>query len=142
MNTHIIINFLREKGLKVTSQRLAICSFILSRKDHPTAEQIFQELRDEYPTISLGTIYKTLHLLKDLGLIQELGFNNGSIRYDPDMELHVNMICSKCGKIYDYKTKNVKNLWESILSELNVKPVGQRIDVYYECDDCKDINST
>ncbi len=142
MNTHNIINFLREKGLKVTSQRLAICSFILSRKDHPTAEQIFQELRDEYPTISLGTIYKTLHLLKDLRLIQELGFNNGSIRYDPDMELHVNMICSKCGKIYDYKTKNVKNLWDAILSELNVKPVGQRIDVYYECDDCKNINST
>ncbi len=142
MNTKELITFFREKGVKLTSQRLAICKFILSRKDHPTANQIYQTLKEEYPTISLGTIYKTLHLLKELGLLQELGFNEGSIRYDPDMELHMNLVCSKCGKIYDYKTKNVKNLWESILSELNVKPVGQRIDVYYECDDCKDINST
>ena len=140
MNTKELITIFREKGYKLTSQRLAICKFILSHKDHPTANQIYQALKEEYPTISLGTIYKTLHLLKELGLLQELGFNEGSIRYDPNMELHVNMVCSKCGKIYDYKTENVKNLWDAILSELNIKPEGQRIDIYYECDDCKNIN--
>ncbi len=141
MNTKELITIFREKGYKLTSQRLAICKFILSRKDHPTANQIYQALKEEYPTISLGTIYKTLHLLKELGLLQELGFNEGSIRYDPDMELHMNMVCSKCGKIYDYKTENIKNLWDAILSELKIKPEGQRIDIYYECDDCKNINS-
>ncbi|UCD00574.1 MAG: transcriptional repressor, partial [Promethearchaeota archaeon] len=103
----------------------------------PTAEVIYQELRDEYPTISLGTVYKTLHLLKELRLIQELGFNKGSIRYDPDMELHINMVCSKCGKIDDYKAENVENLWSVILLDLDIEPKGQRIDIYYECDDCK-----
>lgn len=137
MDTQSIIGFFREKGLKVTSQRLAICKFILSRKDHPTAEQIYQELRTEYPTISLGTIYKNLNLLKELGLIQELGFKEGSVRYDPDMELHINMVCSKCGKISDYKAENVENLWNAIISDLTIKPIGQRIDIYYECDDCK-----
>ena len=137
MDTNDVINFFREKGLKVTSQRLAICTFILSRKDHPTAEQIYQELRNEYPTISLGTIYKTLHLLQELGLIQELGFNEGSVRYDPDMELHINMVCSKCGKISDYKAENVEKLWSAIISDLGFKPKGQRIDIYYECHDCK-----
>lgn len=137
MDTQSIIGFFREKGLKVTSQRLAICKFILSRKDHPTAEQIYQELRTEYPTISLGTIYKNLNLLKELGLIQELGFKEGSVRYDPDMELHVNMVCSNCGKISDYKAENVENLWNAIISDLTIKPIGQRIDIYYECDDCK-----
>ena len=132
-----IIKTLRKNGYKVTAQRLSICKFILSRKDHPTAEQIFQGLRNEYPTISLGTIYKTLHLLKELGLVQELGFNEGSIRYDPDMELHINMVCSKCEKIYDYKNEKVKELWNHIISELGFKPKGQRIDIYYECDDCK-----
>jgi len=141
MNTKELITIFREKGYKLTSQRLAICKFILSRKDHPTANQIYQALKEEHPTISLGTIYQTLHLLKELGLLQELGFSEGSIRYDPDMELHVNMVCSKCGKISDYKTENVKNSWDAILSELNIKPVGQRIDIYYECDDCKNINS-
>ncbi len=137
MDTNDVINFFREKGLKVTSQRLAICTFILSRKDHPTAEQIYQELRNEYPTISLGTIYKTLHLLQELGLIQELGFNEGSVRYDPDMELHINMVCSKCGKISDYKAENVEKLWSAIISDLGFKPKGQRIDIYFECNDCK-----
>ena len=137
MDTNDLINFFREKGLKVTSQRLAICNFILSRKDHPTAEQIYQELRNEHPTISLGTIYKTLHLLQELGLIQELGFTEGSVRYDPDMELHINMVCSKCGKISDYKTENVEKLWSAIISDLGFKPIGQRIDIYFECNDCK-----
>jgi Fur family peroxide stress response transcriptional regulator len=127
----------REKGFKVTTQRLAICTFILTRKDHPTAEQIYQKLRGEYPTISIGTIYKTLHLLEELGLIQELGFNEGSVRYDPDMELHVNMVCSKCGKISDYKSEKVEKFWSAITSDLKIKPKGQRIDLYYECDDCK-----
>lgn len=139
MDTQSIINFFREKGLKLTSQRLAIYKFILSRRDHPTAEQIYQELRNEHPTISLGTIYKTLHLLEELGLVQELGFNEGSVRYDPDMELHINVVCSKCGKIYDYKAENVKKLWSAIISDLGIKPKGQRIDIYYECDDCKKI---
>ena len=132
-----IIKTLRKNGYKVTAQRLSICKFILSRKDHPTTEQIYQGLSNEYPTISLGTIYKTLHLLKELGLVQELGFNEGSIRYDPDMELHINMVCSKCEKIYDYKNEKVKELWNHIISELGFKPKGQRIDIYYECDDCK-----
>lgn len=138
MDTQYLITFFREKGLKVTSQRLAVCNFILSRKDHPTAEQIYQELRRQYPTISLGTIYKTLSLLKELGLVQELGFKEGSVRYDPDMEPHINMVCSKCGKIYDYKAENVKKMWNLIISDLGIKPKGQRIDIYYECDDCKE----
>jgi len=137
MDDQELIVIFRENGYKVTTQRLAICKFILSRKDHPTTEQIYQELRYEYPTISLGTNYKTLHLLKALELIQELGFNEGSVRYDPDMELHINMVCSKCGKITDYKAENVKKLWCVIISDIGIKPKGQRIDIYYECDNCK-----
>ncbi len=137
MKTEELIDLFREYGLKVTAQRLAICKYILSRKDHPTAEQILVELRKEYPTISLGTVYKTLHLLKDLGLIQELGFNEGSVRYDPYMELHINMVCSNCGEIRDYKPEKMEKLWSAIIAESGVKPNGQRIDIYYECDKCK-----
>jgi Fur family peroxide stress response transcriptional regulator len=137
MDDQELFALFRTNGYKVTTQRLAICEFILSRKDHPTADQIYQELKNQYPTISLGTIYKTLHLLKELGLIQELGFYEGSTRYDPDMDLHINMVCSNCGEIYDYKAEEVKKLWSSILSNLKIKPKGQRIDLYYECDECK-----
>lgn len=137
LDTQELITIFKEKGYKVTTQRLAICRFILSRKDHPTAELIFQELRKEYPTISLATIYKTLHLLKEIGLVQELGFNEGSIRYDPDLELHINMVCSNCGKINDYKAENVEKFWKKIISETGTEPKGQRLDLYYKCEKCK-----
>ncbi len=140
MDDQEIIELFRENEFKVTAQRLAICKFIISREDHPSADQIYQELKIDYPTISLGTIYKTLDLLEKLGIIQKLGFNEGSIRYDPDMELHINVVCSNCGKIYDYKAENVKKLWSDIISDLGIKPKGQRIDIYYECDDCKERN--
>ena len=137
MNTQDLIQIFRKNGYKATSQRLAICKLILSRKDHPSAYQIYQELKEEYPTISLTTIYNTLRILVELRLLQELGFNEGSIRYDPDLELHINLVCSKCGKIDDYKAENVTELWNAIISNLDVKPIGQRIDIYYECEECK-----
>ena len=137
MDDEELINLFREKGYKVTVQRLAVCKYVLTREDHPSADQIYQALKMDYPTISLGTIYKTLHLMEDLNLIQELGFKDGTIRYDPDMELHINMVCLKCGKIYDYKADDVKKFWNIIISNTGIKPKGQRIDLYYVCDDCQ-----
>ena len=137
MDDQELFALFRKNGYKVTTQRLAIYKLMLTKKDHPTADQIYQELKTDYPTLSLGTIYKTLHTLKELGLIQELGFNVGGIRYDPDMEIHINLVCSKCGKIEDYKAENVKKLWNAIISNIGVKPTGQRIDIYYECEECK-----
>jgi Fur family peroxide stress response transcriptional regulator len=136
MDDQELFALFRKNGYKVTPQRLAIYKFISKRKDHPTADQIYQKLKTDYPTLSLGTIYKTLHTLKELGLIQELGFDIGRIRYDPDMELHINLICAKCGKITDYKDENLNKVWNSVIKNLEIEPSGQRIDLYYTCDDC------
>ena len=133
MDDKELIHFFREKGIKVTVQRLAICKYVLPRNDHPSADQIYQALKIDYPTISLGTIYKTLHLMRDLNLIQELGFKDGTIRYDPDLELHINLVCTSCGKIHDYKQHNIEVIWKKLLSNLEVQPEGQRIDIYYKC---------
>ncbi len=137
MDDDELINLFRDKGFKVTVQRLTICKYVLTRDDHPSADQIYQALKIDYPTISLGTTYKTLHLLKELGLIQELGFNEGTIRYDPDVVLHINIVCNKCGKIYDHKPEDLEIYWEKILSTLDFEPQGQRIDIYKECKECR-----
>ena len=129
----------KKHGLKLTTQRLAIFNSIISRKDHPTTEKVYESLKKKYPTISLATVYKTLHIFKEVGLIQELNFSDGNIRYDPNMELHINIICIKCGGITDYSNKKIKDLWQFIISDLNFKPEGQRIDIYYECENCKNI---
>ena len=137
MDDQELIDLFRKSGFKVTAQRLAVGKNLLSREDHPSAEQIYQSLKKEYPTISLGTIYKTVHLLKELGLIQELGFHEGSIRYDSHRDLHINTVCTTCGKINDHHPKNFQSLWNKILSQLDFEPTGQRIDVYYGCSECK-----
>jgi Fur family peroxide stress response transcriptional regulator len=140
MNTEQLMAKLREEGYKVTPQRLAICELALSSKAHPTADQIHQAIIKKYPTISLATVYQTLHLLTDMGLLQELGFGDRSSRYDPNTAPHINVVCPKCGDIYDYEAKSIKELWSQIVNDLEFKPIGQRLDLYTYCDKCsKDI---
>ncbi len=136
MKNQQLIAKLREKGFRVTPQRIAICEFILSSKDHPTADQVYQVVKKKYPTLSLATVYQTLGLLTEIGMLQELGFTDGISRYDPDTSPHINIICRNCGKIQDYQAESIKKLWSQIIGDLGFKPIGQRLDIYRYCDQC------
>ena len=136
MKNQQLITKLREKGFKITPQRIAICQLILSSKDHPTAEQIYNKVKKEYPTISPATVYQTLHLLTNIGIIQEMGFNNGISRYEPNTSPHINIICQKCGVISDYEAESIKETWLKIVEELGIKPTGQRLEIFRYCDKC------
>lgn len=136
MNIQQIMHKLRERSYRVTPQRLAVCELILSSKDHPTADRIFREVKKKHPTISLATVYQTLHLLTDIGLLQELGFSDRISRYDPNTSPHINIVCKKCGEIQDHKAESVKELWSKIIGELGFKPTGQRLDIYRYCEKC------
>ncbi|MBN1682817.1 transcriptional repressor [Candidatus Bathyarchaeota archaeon] len=137
MEINQIIAKFHEKGFKATPQRLAICKYVLLSKDHPTTDMIYNEVKQEYPTISLATVYQTLHLLSDIGLLQELDSNNGISRYDPKTSPHINIICKKCGKVEDYESERLEKFWSKIVDDLGFKPLGQRIDVYRYCEDCR-----
>lgn len=136
MDTEQIIAKLHEKGFKATPQRLAICEYVLSSKDHPTAEMVYVEVNKKYPTISLATVYQTLRLLTQNGLLQELKMNDGTSKYDPKTSPHINIICSNCGMIEDYESEDMKKLWSKIVDGLGFEPLGQRMDVYKHCDQC------
>ncbi|OLS20371.1 MAG: Peroxide-responsive repressor PerR [Candidatus Thorarchaeota archaeon AB_25] len=138
MNKEQLISMLRENGHKVTPQRIAICEEVLSSKEHPTAEAIFEKVSKRHPAISFTTVYHTLDLLKKLELIHEIRFDNRVTRYDPNTSVHVNIICQKCGKISDYESDTVKIQWNHIISELKIQPIGQRLDAYVICGDCKE----
>ena len=71
------IETLRKKGYKATPQRIAICQFALNSRDHPTAQQVYDQVKKIHPTVSLATVYKTLEVLKSLDLIQELIYPKG-----------------------------------------------------------------
>ena len=87
--------------LKYSRQREALLRELRSRKDHPTADTLYQELRKEYPRISLGTVYRNLALLCELGEIKKIPCGDGSERYDGFVDPHNHFVCSECGKVID-----------------------------------------
>jgi Fur family peroxide stress response transcriptional regulator len=136
MKAEQLIAKFRDAGYKVTPQRLAVCEIILSSKDHPTADQVYQEVKKKYPTMSLATVYQTVHVLTQIGMLQELGFSDRISRYEPNTSPHINIICKKCGKIQDYEADSVRKLWTQVVRELGFKPIAQRLDIYRYCKQC------
>ena len=90
-------------ALKFSKQREAIREALMDRTDHPTADVIYAELRQDYPKISLGTVYRNLVLLSDLGEIQRLRVGDGVDHFDPDTSEHYHFVCEKCGSVSDIK---------------------------------------
>lgn len=87
--------------LKNSKQRTAILAFLKTRKDHPTADFVYQEIRNEIPNISLGTVYRNLSLLADHGEILRLSCNGKSDRFDANTNPHYHFICKNCGCVQD-----------------------------------------
>ena len=131
-----IIEALRKKGYKATSQRIAISRYALRGRNHPTAQRIYGEVKPVYPTVSLATVYKTLHLLRDLGLVQELAFPEGETRFDNYAQPHANLICQGCGSISDVDDPVTRGMVSRIASRARFTLTGQRLDIYGLCERC------
>jgi Fur family peroxide stress response transcriptional regulator len=133
------IEALRNKGYKATPQRIAICRIALHSREHPTAQSIYDKVKKVHPTVSLATVYKTLQVLRDLDLIQELNFPKGQARFDPYIKPHVNLICQQCGSIEDLDDPTAREITEKVSTAAKFKPNGQRIDVYGICQKCNKV---
>lgn len=133
-----VIEALRKKGYKATPQRIAICRIVLNSREHPSAQQVSDEVKRIHPTVSLATVYKTLEVLRDLDLVQELNFPKGQARFDSYMNPHINLICLECGKITDLDDITSKDITKRVAAATKFKPNAQRIDVYGICKKCSD----
>jgi len=92
----------RDVGLRVTPQRQVIFRLLDGNVEHPTVEALYDAARAEMPTISLKTVYQTVHELEDLGEVHLLHVGTGSVRVDPNVEHpHHHMICTQCGRVRD-----------------------------------------
>ncbi len=96
-----LIKKLRSRHISVTPQRLAVLSALEGRRDHPTADQIFQEVRRKLPAISFNTVYKTLEVLCRNGLVMKVNPLHEVARYDIQTHNHAHIICRLCHRIYD-----------------------------------------
>ncbi len=133
----LIIETLRKKGYKATPQRIAICRFALQNRDHPTAQKIYDEVKKVHPTVSLATVYKTLRILTEHALIQELDFPEGQARFDSYVQPHVNLICTRCGNIQDLDDPAARETIIGIAAKAEFTHTGQRLDIYGICKTCQ-----
>lgn len=127
---------LLEIGLKLTSQRIAVITELVDDKTHPSALDIHRKAREQVPTLSLSTVYHILSLLKKYHLIKELGFDGMDSRYEADTNSHLNLVCSKCGKIEDFKL-NLPVAIELVEKKKGFRTMETRIDYYGLCRECQ-----
>jgi Fe2+ or Zn2+ uptake regulation protein len=101
-STDTLTTIFREQGLRVTHQRQAIFRLLEGDVSHPTVESLFDRARADMPTISLKTVYQTVHDLEALGEVRVLDLGTGSVRVDPNVEDdHHHLLCTRCGRVRD-----------------------------------------
>ncbi len=132
-----LIKFLKESNCKITPQRIAIYNILKESNDHPNAEAIYKKLEPTYPTISLATIYKSLELFDQLGLIQVINIGENSFRYDCKAYSHPHLICSICHKVEDLNVDYFKDLTETVETATNYKISKQQLSFYGVCPQCR-----
>lgn len=98
------------KALKYSRQRESIKNCLMNRHDHPTADTLYLNIREEFPSISLGTVYRNLNLLVELGEVRKLSCGEGADRFDADTTPHYHFICRDCGEVYDLPMKTVDTI--------------------------------
>ena len=111
-NLHDLKGLLAEKGLKATTQRLIIYQAILQTDEHPTAEQVYDTIREAHPSISLGTVYKTLDSLVNAGLAHRVKTGNDVQRFDAKVHHHNHLYVTNTSQIIDYEDQELQKLLE------------------------------
>jgi len=135
-NTTVITETMKAKGLRITPQRFSVYANLLARTDHPTVEQIWADLNQEFSMTSRATVYSTLTALKDVELVREVLLEDGVSRFDANIEEHHHFFCLNCKAIEDLA-------WEVFHPPLtNLLRSGLEVKTYEAtihglCDRCK-----
>ncbi len=122
------------KTMKMTPQRMAIMRYLDGNVTHPSASDIYRALHEQFPTMSLATVYNTMETLKQQGTVAELSIDPAKKRFDPNTEPHHHLICMQCRKVVDIFT--VFSLGLSEDEKHGFEIIGNRVDFYGICKDC------
>jgi Fur family peroxide stress response transcriptional regulator len=138
MTKESIIKQLKENGLKITPQRLAIIEVLLEKRDlHPGARLLYNEAKKKKKSLSLSTTYATLNELSRHGIIKTLQFDKMEDRYEGNLEEHINLICERCKKILDYKV-SVGVDQREVAKKTGFSITDTRLEYYGLCRECRE----
>jgi Fur family peroxide stress response transcriptional regulator len=133
-----LITLLRESGFRITPQRRAVMQILVDNKEHLDTDEIFNRVRKEYPKVGLATVYKTIAMLKGIGEITELKFNNQNRRYESSGSApHSHLVCTKCNGIFDFNNDALGNITSDIMEETGFNISNYRLDFFGVCHDCQ-----
>jgi len=133
-----VLSKLRERGFRVTPQRLAVLRVLAASEGHPSVEEIHRRVKREFPTTSIATIYKTIHLLKQINEVLELGFPDGSNRYDGHKPFpHPHVVCVRCQKILDPDLASLQDMTAEVSKETGFEILTHRLDFFGLCSECQ-----
>ncbi|MEN4100733.1 MAG: Fur family transcriptional regulator [Anaerolineaceae bacterium] len=134
-----LIRRMKERGHRLTPQRLAVLKILMVSNEHLSADQIHQRVLQDFPMTSLATVYKTVNLLKDMGELLELEFGSHSSRYDGSRPYpHPHLVCVSCQAILDPLIDSVHAIAEQAAMMYDYKMVGHRLDIFGICPNCQE----
>lgn len=132
-----LVTALKERDYRLTPQRIELVRLIASSEGHPSATQLFEKIKLQFPTMSQATVYKTLLLLKDMGQVLEIDLHDDS-RYDGNRpEPHPHIICVKCHKIIDGETNFPLSEIRSLEQSTGYRILRSQVSFFGLCPDCR-----
>ncbi|HCR86537.1 MAG TPA: transcriptional repressor [Alphaproteobacteria bacterium] len=120
-----------EKGLKMTGQRRLIAKIISESKDHPDTEEVFRRAAEQDNSIGIATVYRTIRLFEEHGIVEKHDFGDGRARYEEATDDHHDHIINiKTGEIVEFFDKEIEELQEKIASKMGYRLVGHKMELY------------
>ena len=133
-----ITDALNKQGYRLTPQRLMVVSAIEESDDHISAEEIYSQVVAKYPNVNISTVYRTLELLKRLGLVTETDLGGGRVRYHPaDKGHHHHLICQECGAMIDLDESLLEPLKDALLREHDFIADLRHLAIHGRCVKCQ-----
>lgn len=143
-NQDKLISLLKEKGLKVTSQRIAVLETLAAfPEEHLTAEEIYDKVKVQYPEIGLATVYRNVQLLLELHLIERITLDDGCVRYEIAKQIegesghhHHHLVCTSCGNVFSFQDDLLEELENRIQEKTGFQVADHEVKFYGICRDC------
>ena len=133
-----IIGKLSEKGYRLTPQRMMVLTAIENSANHISAEEIYAQVIAKYPHVNISTVYRTMDLLKKLGLVTETDLGGGRVRYHPaDRGRHHHLVCQECGTIIDLDESVLSSLKNTLRREYKFDADLRHLAIFGRCGKCE-----
>ncbi len=130
-------DFIKTSGLKSTRQRDEIANWFFHHKGHLSADQIYRKVKESFPGIGFSTVYRTMKLMVEAGLVSERHFGDGEALYENVSGHHDHLICTQCGKITEFEDDTIEQLQRSVADRQGFLLTSHKMELYGLCSSCR-----